>query len=171
MHTIEHTDLDGDALTIHRDKGLAWVTVTRDERELTVGPVPADVLEPLGSYVRHEKHDVECHDCIRDAAVIREPRPLSPDAISADAYERGVPRLRAALGYDMSPLMAHEVVKDIVTAVLTEPPARPEGAEEIEFLIADRLGGDVPGDVIRALADETAERAGATRLYPEDGAA
>lgn len=66
MHTIERTDLDGDALTIHRDKGLAWVTVTRDEKELTVGPVPADVLEPLGAYVRHEKHGVA--DRIEQAA-------------------------------------------------------------------------------------------------------
>ena len=54
-------------------------------------------------------------------------RPLTPDAISADAYERGVPVLRDACphGFKLS-IPAYEAVRAIVAAVLTEPPARPE---------------------------------------------
>lgn len=63
-----------------------------------------------------------------------ESRPLTPDA---DAYERGVPVLRDACpdGFKLS-IPAHEAVRAIVAAVLAEPPARPEGAEEIESILA-----------------------------------
>lgn len=57
MHTTEHTDLDGDALTIHRDKGLAWITLTRGGEEMTVGPVHADVLEARGGHSRRSDVD------------------------------------------------------------------------------------------------------------------
>lgn len=102
-----------------------------------------------------------------EALRAEQPRPLAPDAITDEMIERARQRGSEIVGA----LWDASVVEAMLTAALTEPPARPEGAEEIEFLIADRLGGDVPGDVIRALADEIAERAGATRLYPEGGAA
>ena len=78
MHTTEHTDLDGDALTVHRDKGLAWVTITRDGDELTVGPVPAHALteQHRSSHTRDEKRNAES-------------RPLAPDAITDEMVERG----------------------------------------------------------------------------------
>lgn len=75
MHTTEHTDLDGDALTVHRDKGLAWVTITRDGDELTVGPVPAHALteQHHSSHTRDEKRNAES-------------RPLTPDTMTAREY-------------------------------------------------------------------------------------
>lgn len=56
--------------------------------------------------------------------------------------------------------------------VLLDPPAptRPEGAEEYQRIIADRVAGDLPDDVIRALADDVAKMAGETVLWSgEDG--
>lgn len=44
MHTTEHTDLDGDALTITHQDGKAWITITHGDQELTTGPFPARVL-------------------------------------------------------------------------------------------------------------------------------
>ena len=44
MNAHEHTDPDGDALTITRDKNLIWVTATRHGVEVTVGPFPARAL-------------------------------------------------------------------------------------------------------------------------------
>lgn len=119
--------------------------------------------EALASVRVLARDNIECYERFRAA----EPRPLTPDAITDEMVKRGVEKFRSL----PTAMSAHARVSIILTAALTEPPARPEGAEEIEFLIADRLGGDVPGDVIRVLADEIAERAGATRLYPEDGAA
>lgn len=63
---------------------------------------------------------------VQAQALRTQPRPLTPDAITADAYERGVPVLRAA-PQKPSVMVAHETVRAIVAAVLTEPPARPEG--------------------------------------------
>ncbi|TDP76324.1 hypothetical protein DEU31_3031 [Brachybacterium sp. AG952] len=103
----------------------------------------------------------EADNANKDLAHLRAagPRPLTPDAITDAAMRRAVQAWEET-----------GELRPAIFAALTTP-ARPEGAEEIEFLIADRLGGDVPGDVIRVLADEIAERAGATRLYPKDGAA
>src|SRR5699024_2483478 len=72
--------------------------------------------EALGMVARGE-----CHDCILDAAVIREP--LTPDAITDEMVRRGA---QVATPAGVRYLRPHEV-REILTAALTEPPARPEG--------------------------------------------
>ena len=62
-----------------------------------------------------------------------QPRPLTPDAITDEMIERG----RSAY---WGPTFGGSVVgrvRAILAAALTEPPARPEGAEDIERLIRD----------------------------------
>ncbi|WP_010550501.1 hypothetical protein [Brachybacterium paraconglomeratum] len=154
MHTTEHTDLDGDALTVHRDKGLAWVTITRDGDELTVGPVPAHALtgQHCSSHTRDEKRNAES-------------RPLTPDAITDEMVER----LRAHL------MEMHDVELDegdaaeALTDALTEPPARPEGAEEIHRLMLEFWGSPEDSATGVDLANHLAERG--VRVVGEDGAA
>ena len=61
------------------------------------------------------------------------PRPLTPDAITDEMVKRA----RVAwLGADIN-LTLDGSVREILTAALTEPPKRPEGAEEIEVLLFD----------------------------------
>ena len=67
------------------------------------------------------------------ARAAEQPRPLTPDAITDEMIERG----RSAY---WGPTFGGSVVgrvRAILAAALTEPPARPEGAEDIERLIRD----------------------------------
>lgn len=139
MHTTEHTDLDGDALTVHRDKGLAWVTITRDGDELTVGPVPAHALteQHRSSHTRDEKRNAES-------------RPLTPT-------DEMVERARSAYWGPTYGGSVNERVLAILTAALTEPPARPEGAEDIEAYMRE-LVASRPEDRYGELADHVAAR-------------
>lgn len=76
-----------------------------------------------------------------------DPRPLTPDAITDEMVERGaVANWRGDVAH---PDWTFEDISDedrgwyrdnaraVLTAALTEPPARPEGAEDIERLIRD----------------------------------
>ena len=81
--------------------------------------------------------DGEVADCyvntawLRDRANDLEPRPLTPDAITDEMVERGVEKFRSL----PTAMSAHARVSIILTAALTEPPKRPEGAEDIEALL------------------------------------
>ena len=140
MHTTEHTDLDGDALTVHRDKGLAWVTITRDGDELTVGPVPAHALteQHRSSHTRDEKRNAES-------------RPLTPT-------DEMVERARSAYWGPTYGGNVNERVRAILAAALAEPPTRPEGAERWEDFLIDSLDYQALTDQqIADLADRIAE--------------
>ena len=89
-------------------------------------------------------------------------RPLTPDAITDEMVLRFMntyDRLRD--GSKDAPSLNHftaartSITRGALTAALTEPPARPEGAEEIEALIRDLLGSH-PGDWYGDLADHLA---------------
>lgn len=158
MHTTEHTDLDGDALAITRDKGLAWVTITRDDQELTIGPVPETALteQPLGGYVRHEKPDAS------------EPHPLSPEGVNIELAIK-VARALGDLGHGWVP--SHYML-DALTLALSPEPQRPDGAEEMEALLgswgrSELLGQNLSADDLNSLADHLAERG--VRVVTEDG--
>ena len=62
------------------------------------------------------------------ARAAEQPRPLTPDALTDEMVERAL-----MVNADLRP----ETVRRMLTAALTEPPARPEGAEDIERLIRD----------------------------------
>ena len=77
-------------------------------------------------------------------------RPRTPDAITDEMVERAL-----VVNTDLRP----ETVRRMLTAALTEPPARPEGAEDIEALVEESLSGDALSDAqVRALADFLAAR-------------
>ncbi|RCS81836.1 hypothetical protein [Brachybacterium alimentarium] len=92
----------------------------------------------------------------RDEAVERaasaSPRPLTADDITDEMVERG----RSAYWGDEHTV--EDIVRSILTAALTEPPTRPEGAEFWESVVADQVGGDLAPDAIRTLADTIAQR-------------
>ena len=89
----------------------------------------------LGAYTRHEKHAPTYWKGVvreyKDALEKAESRPLTPDAITNEMVERGQD------AYWGNERTVEGRVRAILTAALTEPPARPEGAEDIERLIRD----------------------------------
>ena len=101
----------------------------------------------LGAYTRHEKHAPtywkgvvrEYKDALEKAVRERdkaladaESRPLTPDAIEV-ALRDCMP------GVELYRLFGTQVMRlaEDMHAALTEPPKRPEGAEDIERLIRD----------------------------------
>ena len=92
---------------------------------------------PAGSYTRTDQ-----------------PRPLTPDAITDEMVKRA----RVAwLGANIN-LTPDGFVREILTAALTEPPARPEGAERWEDFLIDSLDYQALTDQqITDLADRIAE--------------
>ena len=108
----------------------------------------------LGACQCHEKHAPTYWKGVvreyKDALEKAESRPLTPDAITDEMVERAL-----VVNTDLRP----ETVRRMLTAALTEPPARPEGAEDIEALVEESLSGDALSDAqVRALADFLAAR-------------
>ena len=92
------------------------------------------------------------------ARAAEQPRPLTPDAITDEMIERG----RSAYWGPTFGLNVQERVRAILAAALIEPPARPEGAEDIEAAFdtwehAEYLNGAIDAYDKRALADHIAE--------------
>ena len=111
----------------------------------------------LGACQCHEKHAPTYWKSVvreyKDALEKAESRPLTPDAITDEMVERAL-----MVNADLRP----ETVRRMLTAALTEPPARPEGAEDIEAAFdtwehAEYLNGAIDAYDKRALADHIAE--------------
>ena len=88
------------------------------------------------------------------ARAAEQPRPLTPDAITDEMVKRA----RVAwLGANIN-LTPDGFVREILTAALTEPPKRPEGAERWEDFLIDSLDYQALTDQqIADLADRIAE--------------
>ena len=90
----------------------------------------------LGAYTRHEEHDPTYWKGVvreyKDALEEAESRPLTPDAIEV-ALRDCMPGVAL---YRLSGTQVMRLAEDM-HAALTEPPKRPEGAEDIERLIRD----------------------------------
>ena len=67
-------------------------------------------------------------NALQDALDAAESRPLTPDAITDEMVGRG----RTAY-----PSGSDRLIRAILTAALTDPPARPEGAEKIDGIVED----------------------------------
>ena len=117
----------------------------------------------LGACQCHEKHAPtywkgvvrEYKDALEKAVRERdealadaESRPLTPDDITDEMVERGQD------AYWGNERTVEGRVRAILTAALTEPPARPEGAEKVEAVLHQYWSGDINGD---DLADRIAE--------------
>ena len=99
--------------------------------------------------VREYKDALEKAVRERDEALAdAESRPLTPDDITDEMVERGQD------AYWGNERTVEGRVRAILTAALTEPPARPEGAEKVEAVLHQYWSGDIDGD---DLADRIAE--------------
>lgn len=103
---------------------------------------------PGHALLKIEYSDGQIVDCYVNTAWLRdrlndlgeprrtEPRPLTPDAITDEMVGRGYDALMSTTKIGVP------FVRELLTAALTEPPKRPEGAEDIEALIreAEKVG-------------------------------
>ena len=91
------------------------------------------------------------------ARAAEQPRPLTPDAITDEMIKRA----RNAPSFDGRISPTPELVREMLTAALTEPPARPEGAGDIEAVLreewsfSDEDGGE---EAFADLAERLAKR-------------
>ena len=150
QRAIEELDARNNSLAAD----LAAAVVRADKAERERDEAWADRNDAL----RREKAEQDRADRAkreRDAAVnsalfAAAPRPLTADDITDEMVERAL-----VVNTDLRP----ETVRRMLTAALTEPPARPEGAEDIEALVEESLSGDALSDAqVRALADFLAAR-------------
>ena len=112
----------------------------------------------LGACQCHEKHAPTYWKSVvreyKDALEKAESRPLTPDAITDEMVERA----RSAPSFDGRLSPTHRLVREMLTAALTEPPKRPEGAERWEDFLIDSLDYQALTDQqIAELADRIAE--------------
>ena len=93
--------------------------------------------------VREYKDALEKAVRERDEALAdAESRPLTPDDITDEMVERA----RNAPSFDGRLSPTPRLVREMLTAALTEPPARPEGAEKVEAVLHQYWSGDINGD-------------------------
>ena len=102
----------------------------------------------LGACQCHEKHAPTYWKGVvreyKDALEKAESRPLTPDAITDEMVERASHCLamqQMPTTYSRDPDVTadkfYDDARDVLHAALTEPPKRPEGAEDIERVILD----------------------------------
>ena len=135
-------DPDGDGLVVHGTSMFLFVTVAGEDGTRTAGGFTRAQLDELLDAVAPST-----------GGTATEPHPLTPDAITDEMVERG----RSAY---WGPTYGGSVVgrvRAILAAALTEPPARPEGAEDIEALIREAVTASGTLDD-EALADYLAAR-------------
>ena len=84
------------------------------------------------------------HGTLLRQKAAEQPRPLTPDAITDEMVKRGESYMKSRPW----------TVSGLLRAALTEPPARPEGAEKVEAVLHQYWSGDINGD---DLADRIAE--------------
>ena len=107
------------------------------------------------------------HGTLLRQKAAEQPRPLTPDAITDEMVERA----RNAPSFDGRLSPTPRLVREMLTAALTEPPTRPEGAEEIEAVLREEWSfGDEDGgeEAFADLAGRLAQRG--FRVVSEDGA-
>ena len=131
-----------------RDEADGGVAAALIEKE--VEQPDAEVRELRSALAR----EVARGNALQDALDAAAPRPLTPDAITDEMVERA----RSAYWGPTYGGSVDERVRAILTAALTEPPKRPEGAERWEDFLIDSLDYQALTDQqIADLADRIAE--------------
>ena len=131
-----------------RDEADGGVAAALIEKE--VEQPDAEVRELRSALAR----EVARGNALQDALDAAAPRPLTPDAITDEMVERA----RSAYWGPTYGGSVDERVRAILTAALTEPPKRPEGAERWEDFLIDSLDYQALTDQqITDLADRIAE--------------
>ena len=136
-------DPDGDRLLVHGTSRFLFVTVAAEDGTRTAGGFTRAQLDGLLDAVAPST-----------GGPATESRPRTPDAITDEMVERA----RSAYWGPTYGGNVNERVRAILTAALTEPPARPEGAERWEDFLIDSLDYQALTDQqITDLADRIAE--------------
>ena len=131
-------DPDGDGLVVHGTSMFLFVTVAGEDGTCTAGGFTRAQLDELLDAVAPST-----------GGTATEPRPLTPDAITDEMVKRAL-----TVNADLRP----KTVRRMLTAALTEPPKRPEGAERWEDFLIDSLDYQALTDQqITDLADRIAE--------------
>ena len=102
----------------YADGGVAAALIEKEAEEPN-----AEVRELRSALAR----EVARGNALQDALDAADPRPLTPDAITDEMVKRGESYMKSRPW----------TVSGLLRAALTEPPARPEGAEDIEVLLFD----------------------------------
>lgn len=118
------------------------------------------VTPPGHALLKIYHSDGKTLDCYVNTAWLRDrlndldPRPLTPDAITDEMVRRAI----RAFSSNPFEYATEEDMSAILIAALTEPPARPEGAERWEDFLIDSLDYQALTDQqIADLADRIAE--------------
>ena len=122
-------------------------------------------LTPHGHAVlRIDYSDGETLDCYVNTGWLRdrlddlgEPRRIAPPAAITDEM---VERARNAPSFDGRLSPTPRLVREMLTAALTEPPARPDGAEQFDAIVDSAIRGhsDITDPaVVRAISNALAE--------------
>lgn len=89
-------------------------------------------------------------------ALAAESRPLTPDAIDNAMTDRMLNEAAAMRAARIQIKIDRLDAIRLLTAALTEPPVRPEGADFWDSVIADQVAGDLTPEAIQKLADTIA---------------
>ena len=148
------TDRSGDALQLYRDSDGVYATVRMSGGTGTTAAGPFATAELR-----------QAVDGLEGDVATTEPRPLTPDAITDEMVERAAHCMamrEMPVTYSGDPTETadqfYDLPREVLHAALTEPPARPEGAEEIQRLLTEDLGHLAPPVTPEAIADLLASR-------------
>lgn len=121
-------DPDGDRLLVHGTSEVVVVTVTAGDGTRTAGGFTRAQLDELLDAVAPPA-----------AGPATGSRPLTPDAITDEMLLRALIAHYGGEGRTLDEFTDSGVedMRDALTAALTVPPARPEGAEDIERVLRD----------------------------------
>ena len=134
------------------------LSLVQQQRDQAIGRVNALSDENDNLRARAEKAERERDEARANAynweataeewekRALAESRPLTPDAITVEMCRRAYRAFEKSASWE-----------DALIAALTEPPKRPEGAEDIEALIREHVKAN-PGTDDASIADWLAER-------------
>lgn len=111
-----------------RDQAIGRVNVLSDEN---------DDLRARAEKAERERDEARAQ--INDLVSVPEPCPLTPDAITDEMVERARHRFEE-LDREMGYMRSSWVFRQLLDAALTEPPKRPERAEDIEAALGTWKG-------------------------------
>ena len=124
-------DPDGDRLVVHGTSMFLFVTVAGEDGTRTAGGFTRTQLDELLDAVAPST-----------GGTATEPHPLTPDAITDEMVERAQHKIHLR-----ATRIPAETIRLALVAALTEPPARPEGADLIDALLFD-MGVDEKRDEV-----------------------
>ena len=176
-HNARETQRALEEITRERDEAKSWASRWQEEAEGNEARGDALAAGLAAAVVRADTAEQE-YEALKvayneqgDALVASydHPRPLTPDAITDEmvlrfmnSYDEQLGRAKPAPTLNYFTAHRTSVTRNALADALTEPPARPEGAEDIEAAFgtwerAEYLHAALDADDLRSIADHIAE--------------